>query len=158
MATLVSPGVSVSVINESFFIPVSAPTVPLIFIATREGKTQTDTVTPAAGTLESSVVRTITSLSQSLSTYGVPYFRNDNSDMMTKGLTVVATHDHHDRGGWTERKIDALFFKLVRDGAFALDGLITHEFPPAQFAEAYALASERRESAVGVLFDWTQLQ
>jgi Phage tail sheath C-terminal domain len=79
MGTLVSPGVSVSVINESFFIPVSAPTVPLFFVATREQKTGTDNVTPAAGTLESSVVRTITSLSQSLATYGVPFFRNDTS-------------------------------------------------------------------------------
>ena len=89
---------------------------------------------------------------------GYPSRQCLTSDMMTKGLTVVATHDHHDRGGWTQRKVDALFFKLVRDGAFALDGLITHEFPPTQFAEAYALASERRETAVGVLFDWTQLQ
>lgn len=79
MATLVSPGVSVSVINESFFIPVSAPTVPLIFVATREGKVGPDGVTPAAGTLESGVVRTITSMSQSLSTYGVPYFLSDTS-------------------------------------------------------------------------------
>ena len=79
MATLVSPGVSVSVINESFFIPVSAPTVPLFFVATKAGKTGTDNVTPAAGTLEHGVVRTITSLSQSLATYGVPDFRKDNS-------------------------------------------------------------------------------
>lgn len=79
MATLVSPGVSVSVINESFFIPVSAPTVPLFFVATQEGKTQTDGVSLAAGTLESSVVRTVTSLSQSFSLYGIPAFRADGS-------------------------------------------------------------------------------
>jgi phage tail sheath protein FI len=79
MATLVSPGVSVSVINESFFFPVSAPTLPVFFIATRAGKTQADGVTPAAGTLESGVVRTVTSISQSLELYGVPYFRNDAS-------------------------------------------------------------------------------
>ena len=79
------------------------------------------------------------------------------SDLMTKGLTIVATHDHHDRGGWTQRRIDALFFKRVRDGTFPLDGLITHEFSPAACEEAYALASERREEAVGVLFDWMQV-
>lgn len=79
MATLVSPGVSVSVINESFFIPVSAPTVPLFFVATREGKRQTNGITIAAGTLETGVVRTVTSLTQSLQLYGVPYFKKDSS-------------------------------------------------------------------------------
>jgi hypothetical protein len=79
MATLVSPGVSVTVTNESYFIPVSASTVPLIFVATKAGKTQTDGVTPAAGTLEYSVVRTVTSVTQSLQLYGVPSFRNDSS-------------------------------------------------------------------------------
>lgn len=79
MATLVSPGVSVTVTNESYFIPVSASTVPLIFIATRAGKMQPNGVTPAAGTLEHSVVRTVTSLAQSMQLYGIPYFRNDSS-------------------------------------------------------------------------------
>jgi len=77
------------------------------------------------------------------------------SDVMTKGLTIVATHDHHDRGGWTQRRIDALFFGLVDAGAFPLDALITHEFLPQDFKAAYALASDRREEAIGVLFDWT---
>ncbi len=87
---------------------------------------------------------------------GFPAQQSLTSDVMTKGLTIVATHDHHDRGGWTQRRIDELFFKLVHDGVFALDGLITHEFAPEDCAAAYALVSERREEAVGVLFDWTQ--
>ncbi|MBT9137703.1 MAG: hypothetical protein DDT31_00241 [Syntrophomonadaceae bacterium] len=79
MATLVSPGVSVVLNNESFFIPVSAPTVPLFFIATREGKTQPNGVSLAVGTLENSVVRTVSSLGQSFSLYGTPAFRADSS-------------------------------------------------------------------------------
>lgn len=79
MATLVSPGVSVTVTDDSYFIPVAASTVPLIFIATQAGKTQTDGVTPAAGTLEHSVVRTVTSISQSMQLYGIPAFRKDSS-------------------------------------------------------------------------------
>jgi phage tail sheath protein FI len=79
MATLVSPGVSVSVTNESFFFPASAPTLPLFFVATRAGKLQPNGVTPAAGTLESGVVRTVTSLAQSLELFGVPYFHKDVS-------------------------------------------------------------------------------
>lgn len=79
MATLVSPGVSVSVINESFYVPASAPTVPLFFIATRSNKLQPNGVTPAAGTQEAGVVRTVSSLAQSLELFGVPYFHKDAS-------------------------------------------------------------------------------
>jgi hypothetical protein len=74
---LVSPGVEIQVTDESFFIPVSAPTVPLIFIATADEKLQTDGVTPAEGTFEHSRVRTITSLNQSVQTYGSPRFLRD---------------------------------------------------------------------------------
>ena len=77
MSTLVSPGVSISLTNESFFFPATAPTVPVFFIATKSGKTQTDRVTPASGTLESNVVRTVTSVAQALELYGVPAFRRD---------------------------------------------------------------------------------
>lgn len=79
MATLVSPGVSVSLTDESFFFPATAPTVPLFFIATKAGKTQANGVTPAVGTLEAGVVRTVTSVAQSLELYGVPNFRRDVS-------------------------------------------------------------------------------
>jgi hypothetical protein len=79
MSTLVSPGVSVTLIDESFYIPASAPTVPLIFVATRADKKKTDGVSDAMGAKEHSIVRTITSLNQSVSLYGVPYFREDNT-------------------------------------------------------------------------------
>jgi threonine dehydrogenase-like Zn-dependent dehydrogenase len=87
---------------------------------------------------------------------GYPTRQCLTSDMMTKGLTLMATHDHHDRDGWTQRRIDALFFDLVQRGQFNLDGLVTHEFLPSNCGDAYALASDRRSDAVGVLFDWTR--
>ncbi len=81
MATLVSPGVSVTVTNESYFIPASAPTVPLIILATQENKPQ-DPTNPnspiAPGTQEYGVVRTITSLAQSQATFGIPVFNTTN--------------------------------------------------------------------------------
>lgn len=42
MATLVSPGVSISVTDESFYASVGAGTVPLIIVATEENKTSSD--------------------------------------------------------------------------------------------------------------------
>jgi 2-desacetyl-2-hydroxyethyl bacteriochlorophyllide A dehydrogenase len=88
---------------------------------------------------------------------GYPERQHLTSDMMTKGLSIIATHDHQDRGGWTQRRIDSLFFKLVLAGRFSLDGLITHEFHPADCKAAYALASDQRDDALGILFDWTKI-
>ena len=85
MPTLVSPGVSVTIVDDSFYIPAAAPTVPLFFIATRADKKQVNGITDAPGCKEHSVVRTITSLNQSVQTYGVPFFRTDNSGAQLHG-------------------------------------------------------------------------
>lgn len=82
---LVSPGVQVNIIDESFFTPAQAPTVPLIFVATADEKTQPDGETPAAGTFEHDVVRTVTSLNQSQELYGVPRFLQDSSGNQLHG-------------------------------------------------------------------------
>lgn len=74
MANLVSPGVSVSIVDESFFIPGRVTTLPLIFIATADEKTQEDGVTPALGTFEHGLFREVTSIRQSIELYGVPRF------------------------------------------------------------------------------------
>ena len=83
---------------------------------------------------------------------GYPARQCLTSDVMERGLTIVATHDRHDRGGWDQRRIADLFFKLVHQGDFRLEGLITHEFVPTDYAAAYALASDGREQALGILF------
>ena len=77
------------------------------------------------------------------------------ADVMTKGLTVQAVHDSHDRGNWTQRKVDRKFFASVAEGKFTLSGLVTHEFSPQQCVEAYALADEQRDQVMGILYDWT---
>lgn len=79
MATLISPGVSVTVSYDDYFIPAAAPTVPLFFIATKEEKTRPDGLTPAEGTLENNVVRTVTSKQQAVDLYGYPRFLSDSS-------------------------------------------------------------------------------
>jgi 2-desacetyl-2-hydroxyethyl bacteriochlorophyllide A dehydrogenase len=87
---------------------------------------------------------------------GYPSRQCLSSDAMIKGLTIQATHDSHDRDGWTQRKIDTHFFQLVAEGKFDLGDLITHEFSPDQCAEAYMQADQHREETMGVLFDWTR--
>jgi phage tail sheath protein FI len=79
MPLLVSPGTAAWIIDDSFYVAQTAPTVPLFFIASRADKKQADGVTPAPGSLEHSIVRTVTSTTQAIATYGVPYFRTDIS-------------------------------------------------------------------------------
>lgn len=92
MATLVSPGVTVPIIDDSFYIPVSAPTVPLFFVATRASKKQPDGVSPAEGTNETGMVRTVTSLAQSMKLFGVPHFRVHSEDV---GLPIAQRRQLH---------------------------------------------------------------
>lgn len=86
---------------------------------------------------------------------GFPAQQCLTSDVMTKGLSIQATHDSHDRDGWTQRRVDRLFFSHAQVGRFNLSGLITHEFPPQDCETAYALAEQQRDQAMGILFDWT---
>jgi len=79
---LTAPGVEVTIIDESFYIPSVAPTVPLMFVATAEEKTQDyrDTNSAdAAGTFESNQVREITSIAQSQELFGIPNFFEDSN-------------------------------------------------------------------------------
>ena len=86
---------------------------------------------------------------------GRPEAQHLTSDVITKGLTIVGTHDTHDRGGWPESRVNEVFFELVRSGRFSLDGLITHVVDPRDPVKAYELANTVREETMGICFDWT---
>lgn len=79
MATLVSPGVSISVIDQSLNVGAGPGTVPLIFIATQQNKldpTDTTGATIAPGTMSANAgtVYSITSQRDLISTFGDPVF------------------------------------------------------------------------------------
>lgn len=76
MATLNSPGTSISVIDQSMNVGAGPGTVPLIFVVTRENKTDPSGTTIAPGTLKSNAnkVYSITSQRDLVQTFGDPYF------------------------------------------------------------------------------------
>lgn len=76
MVNFVSPQVSVSIVDQSFFIPGLQSSVPLIIIATQDQKLLSDG-SQALGTFESGVVRTVTSVAQSMQLYGIPNYMVD---------------------------------------------------------------------------------
>ena len=85
---LVSPGVEVQVIDESFYTPASAGTVPMIFVATAENKSNGSGTGIAAGTLAANAGKPylITSQRELVETFGDPVFYSDaNGNMIHAG-------------------------------------------------------------------------
>lgn len=76
MAVLVSPGVSISVIDQSINVGAGPGTVPLIFIATQENKADPTSTGIAPGTTKATAgqVWSITSQRDLVSTFGDPIF------------------------------------------------------------------------------------
>jgi hypothetical protein len=82
MATLGSPGVAVTVVDESFYTPAAPGTTPLIFVATQESKTNSAGTGIAPGTLKANAgqVYLMTSQMDLGTTFGTPYFQTDSSN------------------------------------------------------------------------------
>lgn len=85
MTNLISPGVNVQILDDSFYVSGTAATVPLIFVATADEKFQADGVTPALGTFEHGILRTVTSIKQAIDLYGVPFFRTSADGLPNHG-------------------------------------------------------------------------
>ena len=77
MATLTSPGVSITVTDESFYAAAGTGTVPLIVIATAQDKSAPDGSSTAKYTTKASAgnVYLVNSQRELLTTYGNPNFR-----------------------------------------------------------------------------------
>ena len=93
MATLVSPGVLVSVTDESFYAPAGPGTVPLVIFASAANKLQSgSTTTIAPGTLTSNAgnLYLLTSQRDVITTFGIPNFYNiDGSSQYDNELNEV---------------------------------------------------------------------
>jgi hypothetical protein len=76
-----SPGVQVSVIDESFYLPAAPSTVPMIFVATAANKQNASGTGTAPGTLPENAgqVYLITSQRDLTDTFGTPLFYQDAS-------------------------------------------------------------------------------
>lgn len=91
--TLVSPGVSVTVSEESFYAPAGTGTVPLIIIATAQDKSAPDGSGTALYTTsaEAGKVKLITSQRELLTSFGNPIFK-------TSGGTPLHGHELNEYG------------------------------------------------------------
>jgi hypothetical protein len=84
MATLVSPGVSVSVSDESFYAPAGTGSVPLIVIATAQDKSSPDGSGTAQYTTSATADKLyrISSQRELLQNYGNPTFKSSGGTQL----------------------------------------------------------------------------
>lgn len=85
---------------------------------------------------------------------GRPAEQQLTSDVINRGLTVVGAHDCVETAQWHNATITKYFLDLAASGRFALDGLNTHFFAPADCAKAYETANTERSKTMGIVFDW----
>jgi hypothetical protein len=87
---LTSPGVQVTVIDESQYIPSAVNTVPYFVIATAQNKVSGAGVGVAAGTLKANANKTylITSQRDLTATFGVPFFYNTTTGTPINGYEL----------------------------------------------------------------------
>jgi hypothetical protein len=87
---LVSPGVEVTVIDESQYIPSAVNTVPYFVVATAQNKVSADGLTVAAGTTAANANKTylITSQRDLAATFGVPFFYNTTTGTPINGYEL----------------------------------------------------------------------
>ena len=84
---LTSPGVQVSVIDESFYTPAAAGTVPMIFVASASNKINGSQTGIADGTLKANAGKPflITSQRELVERFGEPLFYSDSNGNMIHG-------------------------------------------------------------------------
>jgi len=87
---LTSPGVEVTVINESFYVPSDAGTTPLIIVATAQDKTNGAGTAVAAGTktANANTVYLISSQRELTETFGDPKFYTDSANNSLNGYEL----------------------------------------------------------------------
>lgn len=94
---------------------------------------------------------------------GDPSQQHLTGDVIRRGVRIVGAHDTYppaqatDCDIWTHNKMVELFFTYLRRGQMDTSHLISHRFAPQDAPDAYRLLRDRRESAMGVLFDWGML-
>ena len=79
MAALVSPGISITVTDESQYLPTAVGTIPFVLFASAENKVINNTI--AAGTKKSNAGKVvgISSQRELVATFGAPNFRTNSA-------------------------------------------------------------------------------
>ena len=79
MVALVSPGVSITIIDESQYLPTSVGTVPFVLFASSENKVVNGVIAPGTKKINAGKVYGISSQRELVATFGTPTFRTSSA-------------------------------------------------------------------------------
>lgn len=85
MAALVSPGISISVIDDSAYLPTAVGTIPFVLFASAENKILNNSVAPGTLKVNAGTVYGISSQRELISTFGVPEFHRTSANTPIHG-------------------------------------------------------------------------
>ena len=94
---------------------------------------------------------------------GFPERQHLTTDVILNGLSIVGAHDMHgefpatDSSFWNNVRQGELFLNFLQRGEMRVQDMITHRYTPLAASEAYSMLRKERATAMGVIFDWTQL-
>lgn len=92
---------------------------------------------------------------------GKPNLQTLTRDVINRGLHIVGAHDrhapgpHHPHGKWTPTAMHRLFLHYLATGQIQVESLITHRYAPDQAKDAFTMLQTERDTAMGVIFDWS---
>ncbi|MCQ6557215.1 zinc-binding dehydrogenase [Paenibacillus mendelii] len=72
-------------------------------------------------------------------------------------VSILSIHARMEYKSWTHPDMASLFLRYITQGRMDVSALNTHRYSPLDAVEAYELLVSNRNSAMGVLFDWTKL-
>ncbi|HYG75716.1 MAG TPA: zinc-binding alcohol dehydrogenase [Planctomycetota bacterium] len=94
---------------------------------------------------------------------GNPSEQRLTADIIVRGLRIVGAHDRHAPAGvseytyWTKANMAALFFSYIQRRQMNIGALVSHRYSPQDAPKAYEMLLKDRATAMGVIFDWSQL-
>jgi 2-desacetyl-2-hydroxyethyl bacteriochlorophyllide A dehydrogenase len=84
--------------------------------------------------------------------------------VVSNSISILGTHGYvvpHQTtvfAPWTIEAMSDVFFDYLAQGKMKVDDLVTHRYSPLDAVGVYSALVKDRSSAMGVIFDWTQLQ
>ncbi|UKS28383.1 zinc-binding alcohol dehydrogenase [Paenibacillus sp. HWE-109] len=87
-----------------------------------------------------------------------PSVQGMGRNVVSNSVSILGIHAQMNYKGWHHPEMADLFLHYILQGRMDVNPLITHRFSPLEALQAYELLVNNRSSAMGVLFDWTQLR
>ncbi len=78
-------------------------------------------------------------------------------DVQARQLKIVGTHNAKlppEHSYWTINRQVSLFLEYIHRRRMNVTDLITHRFKPKNAVEVYSVLQEKRDTTIGVIFDW----